>query len=307
MRENATDGFPTDYLLARIRGRQTALISDWQSLIEERLAPEASDERIWEALLRELEWLHAQMNHRLRDMFAPLFALFEIKTIVLCLRNKAIRRTTEIERLLERSLLADRLKEILLRGTDVRSTIAALVDAMAGTSEAFRELESVYAEGNLQGFENGLMRVYLQEVAAKHLDPAMKMFFVLFTDLRNVMLLYKHLRWGVDGPCLFIRGGTVEPSRLLAILARRDTAALDDLVRGVTGLETMSVAASEGALETVLLRSITRRLAKLRHTTEGVGLIVVYVWRIYVQARNLAVLHHATDLDPQTLERELIL
>ena len=77
-------------------------------------------------MLRELAWLHTQMNRELRETFAPLFALFEIKTIVLCLRNRAIGRTGEITRLLARSLLADEVKAILLRGPEVRSTITAL-------------------------------------------------------------------------------------------------------------------------------------------------------------------------------------
>lgn len=293
MRQDATDGFPTDYLLARIRGRSTALISDWHHLIAAGLAPDASDERIWEAFLAELEWLHAQMNRGLRDQFAPLFALFEIKTIVLVLRNKAIRRTAQIERLLAPSLLAADVKEILMRAPDVRSAIAALSEGLV----------TVYDEGKLAAFEDALMRVYLQQTAAGHLDPVMKAFFVLFIDLRNLMLLYKRLRWGVSDPSLFIAGGSVEISRLQEI---HDNAGLDDLVTSVLG-ETVSTAASEGALETILLRSMTRRLMKIRRMTDGAGLIVVYVWRLYVQARNLAVLYHGAELDPRTLERELIL
>ena len=264
--------------------------------------PAGSDERVWEALLREIEWLHGQMNRGLRDGFAPLFALFEIKTVVLCLRNKAVRRTAEIERLLRRSLLAGRYKEILLQGADLPSTIAALAEALGAP-----ELQAAYAERNLQGLENALMRVCLQSIAATRLDPVMKSFFVLFIDLRNVMLLYKHLRWRLAGAGQFIAGGSVEPSRLLEILAHRDAAALDALVRRLTGVATISAAGSEGALETILLRSMTVRLDKIGRAGGGIGAIVVYVWRIYVQARNLAVLHHAADLDARTLERELIL
>ena len=289
MRQDASDGYPTDYLIARIKGRATTLVTNWRPLLEQRRAPEASDERIWEALLRELEWLHAQMNRDLRDAFAPLFALFEIKTIVLCLRNRALGRTSEIARLVVRSLLAEDVKQTLLQGPDVRSTIAAL---------GFRE------ESNLLTFENALMRAYLQDVAAGKLEPALKAFFTLFIDMRNVMLLYKRLRWNLGERSPFIAGGSLATSVLENI---RDDASFDDLLKRFTGLDALSVATSEGALETILLRFITNQLVKSRHAADDVALIVVYIWRLYVQARNLSVLHHGIDLEPRTLERELIL
>lgn len=287
--DEATDGYPTDYLIARIKGRRTSLISDWRPVIEKRVAPDASDERIWEALLRELEWLHAQMNREMRATLAPLFALLEVKTIVLCLRNRAIGRTNEAARLLERSLLSDRVKETLLHGRDLRSTIAAL---------------GIDYEGNLADVENDLMRIVLQKIAAARLAPALRAFFVLFIDLRNVMLLYKRLRWSLGDHVRFISGGGMEVPELENI---RDDAALDDLLKRVTGLESVSVAASEGALETVLLRSMTQRLERSQRSADDTALIIAYVWRLYVQARNLSILHHGAGLEPRVLERELIL
>lgn len=239
------------------------------------------------------------MNRGLRAAFTPLFGLFEIKTIVLCLRNKAIGRMTEVERLLRRSLLSPSVKEILMAARDVRATIGELAGSVGASG-----LIAAYGDGNLQSFENGLMRLYLQDVVATPLEPVMKTFFTSFIDLRNVMLLYKDLRWSVAGACAFISGGSIDRSRFETAFARRDTAALDDLVRGIAA--PASVASSEGALETVLLRSMTARLMKMR-LGAGIELVVLYVWRIYVQARNLAILHHGADLDPQTLERELIL
>lgn len=293
MRHDSSDGFPTGYLIARIKGRGTTLITDWRRLIDHGPLPEASDERIWEALLlRELAWLHTQMNRKLRETFAPLFALFEIKTIVLCLRNRAIGRAGELAHLLERSLLADDVKAILLRGPDVRSTIAAL---------------DLPQDEDLPAFETRLMHVFLEDVAGLALEPALKVFFTEFIDLRNVMLLYKHLRWSLAGRCRFISGGSMELSLFEEIAQQRDDAAFDALLKRVTGLATVSVAASEGALETILLRSMTKRLLKSRHEAGDLALIVAYIWRLYVQARNLAVLHHGTRIEQRTLERELIL
>jgi hypothetical protein len=273
IRDAPSDGYPTDYLIARIKGRGTALISDWRPHIENRLALPATDEEIWGALLRELAWLHEQMNRQLRETFAPLFALFEIKTVILCLRNRAIRRMDVVERLLKRSLLADEIKTTLLRGPE--------------------------PGGNLQSLENELMRTFLEGISAR--DGALETFFKHFIDLRNVMLLYKHRRWHLGTRPRFISGGTMDVTLLESI---RDDAALDELLRSIAGV---TVAASEGALETILLRAMTRRLVKSRRTAGDTMLIIVYVWRLYTQARNLAVLYHGTALESRTLERELIL
>jgi vacuolar-type H+-ATPase subunit C/Vma6 len=188
----------------------------------------------------------------------------------------------------------------------MRSTIASITEAMSD-APAFRDLVTVYADGNLQAFENGLMRAYLESAVAGCREPVMRSFFVLFIDLRNLMLVYKRLRWNVGDGGAFTAGGNFSPSDLESLVARRDSAALDDLIRDATNLRVRSVAESEGALETVLLGSMTRQLLRGSHTGDGIGLIVIYMWRLYVQARNLAVLHHAASLDARTLERELVL
>ncbi len=265
-----------------------------------------SDERIWETLLQELQWLHRQMSSRLRATFAPVFVLFELKTIILCLRNKAIQKSVNIEILLSRSLLAERLQQLLRRETDVRSTVATLADALSSTAEGFAALESAYAQDGLKGLENNLTRIYLQYIRKQRLHAVIKKFFLSFIDLRNIMLLYKQLRWEVENGTPFISGGTIEPSRLQELLARKDLAELDTLVTSVTGLKTLTIASTEGAVETALLASLTQKLRKLGRENEKVGLILDYIWRIYIQARNLAVLYHGKELDADTLERELV-
>jgi len=214
LRDIATDGFPTDYLLARVRGRRAALASEWQGLRSRGLLPGASDDGIWEALLQELEWLHGQMNRGLRACFDPVFLLFELKTVVLCLRNKDVLRSDEIDRLLQHSLLADRLQSALRQEPDVRSAIVAIAQAFVTIPGGARVLESIYADGGLKGVETCLMHSHLEHVAGERLHPAIHGFFVSLIDLRNVITLYKHLRWSVDDAGAFIPGGTIEPTRL---------------------------------------------------------------------------------------------
>jgi len=246
------------------------------------------------------------MNRSLRKRFAPVFVLFELKTIVLCVRNKMLQRTAEVERLLERSLLSDRLQQALREPPDVRSTVAAVTESLAVVAERLRALDIAYAEGGLKGFENDLTRGYLAHAASTRMHPAIHGFFASFIDLRNLMILYKHLRWEIEEEAVFIPGGTLEPSRFVQAASRKEFAGLEAIAREATGLQDLPAAASEGALETVLLRCMTQQLQKASRACEDVGLILDYVWRSYVQARNLAVLHHAADLGPEALERELI-
>jgi vacuolar-type H+-ATPase subunit C/Vma6 len=306
LRDIAADGFPTDYLLARIRGRRVALISDWRAVRARGLAAGTTDERIWEALLAELEWLYGQMNRALRQRLAPVFVLFELKTIVLCVRSKAAHRTSELDRLLARSLLAAPVQQALRHEPDVRSTVATVTEIVARDAAPVREAASAYASDGLRGFEDGLMRGYLAHAAAAPLHPVVRRFFAAFVDLRNIMILYKQLRWGVADAAAFIPGGALEPARFERALAHKDLAAVDGLVEQATGLEALPAAASEGALETALLASLTRQLRQAGRASEDIGLILDYLWRHYVQARNLAVLLHGGTLDAGTLERELI-
>jgi len=306
LRDIAGDGFPADYLRARVRGRRAALVSDWRSAGARSLPTGTSDESIWERLLQELEWLHWQMNRRLRDCFGPVFMLFELKTLVLCLRNKAVQGGAEIERLLRHSLLAEPLQGAIRQEPDVRATVAAVGTAFAGTVGAAPSLESAYADGGLKGFESRLTRGYLEHLDRARLHPVIGGFFASFIDLRNLMTLYKHLRWGIDDAAAFVPGGTIEASRLRLASTGKDSVCLDVLVKSIAGRAAPPLAASEGALETVLLGSMTQSLRKIGRDSEDVGLILDYVWRVYVQARNQAVLLHAGDLDAATLERELI-
>lgn len=265
-----------------------------------------SDEAIWNAFLHEIEWLYGQMNRPLRAVFTPVFVLFELKTIVLCLRSCAAQQRAEIDRLLRHSLLAGRLQAALRQEAEVRGGVAAMAEAFGPLMGDVRTLEDAYAGGGIRGFETRLVHGYLGSLAAARLHPAIAAFFVAFIDLRNLMTLYKHLRWGIDDPAAFIAGGSLERPRLRQASASQDPASLDALVRGVAGRAAPPLAASEGALETVLLGSLALNLHKSAAEGEPPALILDYAWRVYVHARNLAVLLHAGGLEAGLLDRELI-
>lgn len=307
LRNHASDGYPSDYLVARIKGRRAALIRDWHSKIGVGKSPGNSDDAIWDDFLRELDWVHTQMNPPLRALFATAFTLFELKTIVLCLRSRVADDIPRVERLLEHSLLSDPIRQALIGTTDLPSGIAALEDAMSAESATFRHLGAAYEAEGLRGFEDGLMRAFLEHASGADPHRVIAGFFEAFIDARNTIVLYKHLRWKLERRAQFINGGAIETSRLRELLEEGEEAAFDAFISEEMSIGMSPDLSGETALESLLLRQIGRKVRRAARESEIVGAILDYLWRVYAQARNLALLHHGVDVDQGSLEQELIL
>jgi len=306
LRDVAADGYPTDYLLARVRARRATVAAQWLAQRERGLPQGISDDSIWEGFLRELGWLRTQMNRRVRQDLDPVFGLFELKTLVLCLRDKAALRDAEVERLLAHSQLAAVLRHALQHEHDVAAAVALIATALAVEDAGPAALQSAYADAGLKGFEARLTRHYLACMAEARLHPVVRRFFAAFADLRNLMTLYKHLRWGIADATAFVPGGTIATSHMTQAEASRDAAELDRLVRSIAGRSAPPLATAEGSLETVLLGSLSREVRRLGEQDGAVGTFLDYAWRVYIHARNQSILLHAGDLGPATLEKELV-
>ena len=300
LRDDAGNGYPPGYVLARLHGRRAALVMPHAGAA----AGSGSDEEIWRGFLDELGWLFRQMDPRLRHANAPLFGLFEMKTIVLCLRNAALDRVQSQRRLLERSLLSAPLRDILGQRRHVGAIVAALGEALGGLSRAFLDLDSRYFEAGLKGCEDALMRIYLESLEAARLPAPARHFLTRFTDVRNLMALYKHLRWELEGPVVLIGGGTIDVTAFRQAVINSDRAALDALIVRTAG--TSINAETETAVETRLLTALSGDLRRARREHGGEWLVPEYMWSAYVHARNLAVRHHAAGLEPAVVAREMI-
>jgi vacuolar-type H+-ATPase subunit C/Vma6 len=309
-----TGGHPVEYLLGRIGGRRGYLITDWEAILAapDRLAMEPAapwrdqsagmPEEAWRGLLRELAWVYRQMEPDVRNRFAPVFGWFEIRTLLLCLRNSGAGNEAKVKALLARSLLSGPLKKVLRKEQEAGAACRGVAKCLAGWSPRFARLERASAGQGMSGFEQLLTDLYLEEMAAGSLHPVIALFFRALIDLRNLMTLYKQMRWRIGKHPAFLHGGSLGKATLRGVLEGGDQAGILHLAGRLTGKEPTPAA----SLETHLLCGITRRMQRQGVAAAGTGTIFEYLWSCYVETRNLSVILQGGDLDPAELREELI-
>lgn len=295
-------GCPADYLLARIRGRRARLIEDWQPFLSAPLPPQYLEEAVWEMLLRELAWVYWRMNGNLRGVFAPLFQYLELRTLFLCLRNKAASEQQKVESLLSLSLLSRKLKGRLVKSEDVLAAVAGVEEVLAAADRSFKGLGKIYAQEGPRAFEQAVTDRFLRHTVGAGPHPALGRFFGYLIDSRNVLGLYKRLRWGVKAPPAFLAGGRLREVLLRQVWEQKDLSGLDRLISRLTG-----TGPKVGAkVEQALLTGMTRMLRRGGRDPLQVGVILDYLWRCQVEARNLSLLLSVEEGAREVLEGELI-
>lgn len=311
-------GYPEEYLVSRIRGRGARLISDWDAPVFSPDPPgylktsghrdnieEYSGEAAWIFLAQERKWLHTQMNGRLKDIFEPVFIYIELGTLIRCLRNKYPEKEgAETGEILRYSLLAKRIRDTILMSKGLPSLLEEmdrrelLAPVRAGC------LVRIFEENGLQGLEQYLEILFLGNVLEMPLSPELREFFSYTADSRNVMALFKCLRWGVAAKPFFIAGGTVVISRLRKILHDSDMSECERLVSGLSGvrIQDPSPAGAENALQ----KGMAGRLKRAERKGSNRGIILNYLWECYMEAHDLSTLLYGRDLDRDLLREELI-
>jgi hypothetical protein len=307
-------GYPTEYLLSRIRGRRTHLIADWRPLVlsaspVDRLAStryggiitDDYPEGIRRYLMQEFGWVYSQMNSSLREIFRPFFLYVELGTIFICLRYAKGKEAGKIERILSLSLLSEKIKEILVGGEPLLSAVGGLEDCFTSLSSRFAGLRKVLEDTGLQGVELTLTTRYLEYTVCSKLHPVMKDFFISIVDSRNILSLYKYLRLNGKIAPPFIAGGRIDETMFKKIAEDKDLVAIGPLVRKLTGRE------PEAAnIEISLYRKVTRLLRKAGREPLSVGLILDYLWRCSLEATNLSVLFYGSEIDRGIITAEMV-
>lgn len=297
----AFDGYPDEYLLARLKGRRA-------NLGRERQSPAAAggmtDADAWDPMRSEFRWVYRQMNEGLRQTFAPLFLWFELRTIILCLRFRRGGERGKAASLLPASLLAKPVQQALTEDGEPAAVMDALSGLLAAVTEQYRSLGDFYRERGGREHEQRLVTLYLERMTALPLHPLLREFFRSLIDMRNLVTLAKQLRWHLHEPQAFIRGGEITPERLGKVLEEGTAAGLATLLAAVPDIGALPAAPFNP--EPQLFGWLTGKVRRLGRVPLGVGLVLDYLWRCFVEAHNLSLMIHGEGLDHETLRAELI-
>jgi vacuolar-type H+-ATPase subunit C/Vma6 len=318
-------GYPTEYLMSRIRGRRVSLIKDLRAILispdileqlisssyGELIAGSGEDGHprrpaeagIQRYLLREYRWAYIQMNKELRSIFIPFFIFFEIKTLIICLRYKIKKGGGGAERVLSQSLLSERIRKLLNTGTDLLPVLEEIASAL--TPSSLRpSLGQVYSKNGLQGVEEELYVSFLERAVRSQLHPVIMKFFRSVVDYRNIIHTYKRLKWGLRSEPLFVSGGCIKRSRLRKLLDKKELSGIAEIVYKFSG---KTIEEPFGSfLESALKTALTRKTELMIWDDPEIGLILNYLWRRYIEAENLNVLLYGRDIDRDVIRKELV-
>lgn len=310
-------GYPLEYLLSRIRGRRAGLIHDWESVVRDteisgrllsRLYPETAVGRagdvVWRMLLKEYKWVFTQMNMRLRVVFWHYFLYSELRTLFICMRHIKQKNTARLNELLSASLLSHEIKDGLRQSSSIQQAAHEIESSFLSLSHDFRGLAEIAVSKGLMEFEQRLTNTYLGHTQSTELHPVMKDFFTGIIDARNIISLYKYLRFEASAQPPFLPGGRIRLERLNEIMDGKDIFGLVSLIRESSGIELDISATSR--VEHALYTGMTRRLDKAGRDPLGLGLILYYLWRISIEAMNLSLILHSREQIRETVLNELI-
>ncbi len=306
-------GYPEDYLLSRIKGRRSSIIRDWRFILHEHdiihhiesmknlsgINSDIIDSELW----KEYYWVYSQMNETLRKRFHNFFEYMEIMRFIKILRYRKDNDIEMIKNITITGLLSEEIEDIILFYHDFPSLIKEIEKIFISVSSLFTGLTDVYEREGQKGIERFIMDRYLQTVILRRMDNTLMKFFVHVVDSRNIIFLLKSIKWSIIREPYFISGGKIERKKFFYIYNNKKLDELLSLIRSVTGVFIKGMEDRE--IENALYKT-TSMMLKQRARTDSTGLILHYLWSLYIEARNICTLLEGTGLDRELLLNEVI-
>ncbi len=305
-------GVPAECLLARIRGRRSLLIRDWDRVLARqplsslppapwRRASTGTEGRPLQALQQEHFWVFSRMDEQLRRYTAPFFWLAELRTLSLCLRILTGGRI-DLGFLLDRSLLAGSIRNLLRRAVGSAPAVDGLELHLAAHDPDFAGLAETFRTGGPGALEAALYERSLRILSRNRVHPQMCRFVALEIDSRNLITASKRLRWRLNTIPPLLEGGTIPAMRLTELFRRRDSAGLLQLAMRLGGAAPYS---ESDELEAVLHASRSRVMRRLARGEDGVGTVLDYLCRCGNEAANIGLLERLESMGSEHAEAEL--
>ncbi|TSK09018.1 MAG: hypothetical protein FPO08_06900 [Geobacter sp.] len=300
------EGFPTDYLLARLKSRRPRLDVSQHPGIRERALPRETQSPPGlphGGVREEYRWVYRQMDPGLRKRFAPYFLWFELRSILIALRHLRYGEKELVPLSIAGSMLSPDVRVLFSSAGAPFADASPLIRLLQAQVSDARQLAAWYREGKGREYERKMVSLYLEGVGREQLSPPVGLFFALLTDVKNLVALAKQLRWGVPDAAAFMDGGTIH-RRLLCEELQKGGRELGQLLR-----KTLRRGTPESVPERVehaLLTHLTGRMRREARTRSGEAFILAYLWEYHLRARNEALRFRAGSFGEEGLETELI-
>jgi ATP synthase (C/AC39) subunit len=291
-------GVPADCLLARIKGRRSFLVRDWERLLlaSQPLATLSSapwrrsqpGAKGWalRALQQEYFWAFSRMDEQVRCSTAPFFWLAEVRTLAVCLRLLA-GGAADLDHLLKISLLGNTIRNMLRKADGCAAAVTGLAAILSGYDPGFAGLADIYRTGGCGVLEASLYEISLQSLGRIPVHPQMRRYCALLIDSRNLTTITKTLRWRLSTLPHLLEGGDLPLPRLVELFKRRDSAGLLHLAMRLGGEAPYSETAD---MERVLYEAQRRVMRRLAREADGIGVILAYLWCCGNEAANIGLL-----------------
>lgn len=270
--------YPADYLLARLAARRG---EDFAML---RVPPgqEGRYRAVPAALRQEYRWLYGQLNGCLRQTLAPLFVYFELPALFLLLRIKAGRSTEGRAIAMAESLLAPALQKAARGPTGPAAALRLIDQAWSLRDKTPAGVLTIYAGSGLAAVEEHVMQKLLEGEAQGHSSPALRHFWSMMVDRRNVLALAKRLRWQARRAFGYCTGGMIPVRRLRQAEAMQRP----DLLPVFAESLGMAVQQAQWPLEATLDHHVSHGLRQTVAPLDAAGQVVNYMWDAFLAARQ---------------------
>ena len=305
---------PTDYLVARVKGRSVHLVRDWQAYLSgPALAPDwlrqrfpgevlGSEEPPWSMFYRELAWLYWRMNPDLRRRFDPLFSYWVLQLVVSGIRRLIQGQTTELY--LHTAHLVDApLYRILRHAGNAAALLAQLQRLRFVESDDGTKLPVLLKAKGYTAVETELLDALLLFTAPAARGYPGRLLAALI-DIRNLRALHKWRHWEAQQQPQWLPHGEIRAKDLRRVLQDGQPEKLARLLAGAGW--TLPDPAAEVDVEQQLLVQLTGKVRRWARENSNEAVLVRYLWERYVESVNLAVIQRLFPAYSQRVATEMI-